>query len=189
MLNSHAYVYDLDGERTKQTFKDGNYLDYNYDALGQLKTALGKESGGASRLHEQFKFGYDYARNLNYRTNNALNQTFGADNLNQLTNITRSGTLTVAGTTTTNATSVTVNSLTAERYGDATFARTNLSLVNGNNTFTAIAQDSLGRGDTNAVTINLPASPSYSYDSNGNLLADGRRTFTYDDENHKGVGS
>ncbi len=33
------------------------------------------------------------------------------------------------------------------------------------------------------MTINLPASPSYSYDSNGNLLADGRRTFTYDDEN------
>jgi len=33
VLNSHAYVYDLDGERTKQTFKDGNYLDYTYDAL------------------------------------------------------------------------------------------------------------------------------------------------------------
>src|SRR6185503_19152571 len=98
VLNSHAYVYDLNGERTKQTFKDGNYLDYTYDALGQLKTALGKESGGASRLHEQFKYGYDYARNLNYRTNNALLQTFNVNNLNQLTNATRSGTLTVAGT-------------------------------------------------------------------------------------------
>jgi len=32
VLNSHAYVYDLDGERTKQTFKDGNYLDYTYNA-------------------------------------------------------------------------------------------------------------------------------------------------------------
>ena len=36
VLNSHAYVYDLGGERTKQTFKDGNYLDYTYDALGNL---------------------------------------------------------------------------------------------------------------------------------------------------------
>jgi len=113
VLNSHAYVYDLDGERTKQTFKDGNYLDYTYDALGQLKTALGKESGGGSRLHEQFKYGYDFARNLNFRTNNALNQTFGLNNLNQPTNVTRSGTLTVAGTTTSAATNVTVNSLTA----------------------------------------------------------------------------
>ena len=26
VLNSHAYVYDLGGERTKQTFKDGNYV-------------------------------------------------------------------------------------------------------------------------------------------------------------------
>jgi len=45
VLNSHSYVYDLDGDRTKQTFKDGNYLDYTYDAMGRLKTALGKESG------------------------------------------------------------------------------------------------------------------------------------------------
>src|SRR5437667_564391 len=44
ILNRHSYVYDVGGERTKQTFKDGNYVDYTYDAIGQLKTALGKES-------------------------------------------------------------------------------------------------------------------------------------------------
>ncbi len=78
---------------------------------------------------------------------------------------------------------MTVNSLTATRYNDATFAKEGFSLADGNNTFTAIAQDAVGRSDTNSVTIYLPASPSYSYDSNGNLLADGRRTFAYDDEN------
>jgi len=48
------------------------------------------------------------------------------------------------------------------------FARTNVSLVNGNNTFTAVAQDSYGRQDTNAVTVNLPSTVSYTYDLNGN---------------------
>ena len=163
--------------------RDRGQTNYTYDVLGQLKTAMGKESGGPSRLHEQFKYGYDYARNLSFRTNNALVQSFTNNNLNQLSTVGRSGTLTVAGTTTTNATSVTVNSLSATRYADATFAKDGFSLADGNNTFTAIAQDAVGRSDTNAVTINLPASPSYSYDSNGNLLADGRRTFTYDDEN------
>jgi len=37
--------------------------------------------------------------------------------------------------------------------------------------------------DTNAVTVNLPATVSFTYDDNGNLLSDGRRLLGYDDEN------
>src|SRR6266508_4876968 len=97
--------------------RDRGQTNYTYDVLGQLKTAMGKESCGPSRLHEQFKYGYDYARNLSFRTNNALVQSFTNNNLNQLSTVGRSGTLTVAGTTTTNATSVTVNSLSEARNG------------------------------------------------------------------------
>jgi hypothetical protein len=43
-------------QRTKQTFTAGNYVDYTYDDIGQLKTAKGKESGGAVRPHEQFGY-------------------------------------------------------------------------------------------------------------------------------------
>ena len=104
--------------------------------------------------------------------------------LNVLSNVTRTGTLTVAGTTTSPATSVTVNGYTAARYNDATFASTNsFTVTNGDNTFTAIANDSLGRYATNSITCYLPATNSFTYDLNGNLLSDGYRTFTYDDEN------
>ena len=151
-LNYHYYAYNLAGQRDWTT-RNGSYVYYTYDALGQLKTAVGYESDFTPRQHEQFKYGYDYSRNLNARTNNLLIQTFNNNNLNQITNITRTGTLTAAGATTSPATNVTVNTLTAARYSDNTFARTNLSLVDGNNTFTAIGQDSLGRSDTNAVTI------------------------------------
>jgi RHS repeat-associated protein len=123
---------------------------------------------------------------LNWRTNNTLAQNFGVNNLNELTAITRNTTsaLTVVGTTTSPATNVTVNAAATILYGDSTFASSNgFTPANGNNTFTAIAQDSLGRLSTNSVTAYLPASTSYTYDLNGNLLSEGTRNFAYDDEN------
>ena len=116
ILNSHAYGYNLAGLRTALTNIAGNYVNYTYDNVGQLKTAFGKESGGTSRLQEQLGYAYDAAGNLNYRTNNALVQTFTNNSLNELTTIGRSGTLTVAGATSSTATNVTVNSSAASRY-------------------------------------------------------------------------
>jgi RHS repeat-associated protein len=89
----------------------------------------------------------------------------------------------VAGTTTTKATNVTVNGSAANRYSDATFALGGFTIVNGNNTFTAGAQDALGRTDTNSITVNLPTTVTCTYDLNGNLTSDGTRGFDYDDEN------
>jgi len=164
-------------------------MNYTYDNVGQLKTAQGFESDQVTpRLQEQFGYAYDKAWNLNTRTNNILRQTFVVNNLNELSSASRSGTLTVAGTTTepgANVTSVTVNTSNALIYADGTFASTNQPLANGYNTYTAIAHDNVGVGrwDTNSLTVNLPASASYSYDLNGNLTNDGTRNFAYDDEN------
>jgi hypothetical protein len=63
------------------------------------------------------------AGNVNYRTNNALVETFSANSDNELSTISRSGTVTVAGTTTSPATNVTVNTTNAVFYtNDNTFA-------------------------------------------------------------------
>ena len=71
----------------------------------------------------------------------------------------------------------------AIRYADATFARTNVSLLNGTNTFVAVAQDALGRVDTNTVAAYLPIAVTFAYDLNGNLRTNGTRIYGYDDEN------
>jgi len=71
--------------------RGGNYVNYSYDNIGEVKTAVGKESGGSTRLQEQFGYAYDAAGNLNYRTNNALVQTFTNNTLNELTSVGRSG--------------------------------------------------------------------------------------------------
>jgi RHS repeat-associated protein len=183
-INAHSYQLNQANQRTQQVFTDGNYVDYTYDDIGQLQSARGKESGGVTnRLHEQLGYAYDAAGNLNYRTNNALVEAFNVNGLNELTTANRSGTVTVAGTTTSPATNVTVNGETAIPYNDATFAKEGFSVTDGINTFTAIARDNYGRSDTNVSTSYLPSSVSFTYDSNGNLTSDGNRCFAYDDEN------
>lgn len=183
VLNAHSYGYDLAGQRTGVTNTSGDYRLYTYDRIGQLKTARGYESNGSPRDHEKHGYAYDGAGNLNYRTNNALVHSFSLNSLNELTSVGRSGTLTVAGTTTSEATDVTVNGQSATRYADRSFSKTGYSLTDGTNTFTAIAQDSLGRWDTNVASTYLPATVTLVYDANGNLTTNGTRLLDYDDEN------
>ena len=184
VLNSHAYEYDFLNRRICQIRTDGSYVDYTYDDLGQLISASGKEPGGTTnRWQEQFNYVYDKAGNLLYRTNHTLAQAFGVNDLNQLTNQSRSGRMSVAGTTSCAATNVTVNTTNAIRYADNTFVSTNHTLSNGTNTFTAIGKDNLGRIDTNIVTAYLPTNSVFVYDSNGNMVYDGQKAFAYDDEN------
>ena len=180
VLNSHAYALDDLGQRTRQTRADGSYVDYGYDDIGQVTSAVGREPGGGLRLHESLGFGYDLAGNLHYRTNNALVQTFGHNSLNELTTVGRAGTLTVAGAVSSPASSVAVNGLSAALYGDKTFARAGFALADGTNTFTAVGQDGAGRTDSHTVAVRLPANAGYQYDGSGNLTSDGALTFTYD---------
>jgi RHS repeat-associated protein len=105
---------------------------------------------------------------------------FRVNSLNELTTNTNGGTLTVVGTTTSPATSVTVNASSATLYGDATFAAASLPL---RTTYTAVAQDSYGRRATNTVTVSLATNVVFQYDGNGNLTNDRARSFVYDDEN------
>ncbi len=185
VLDGYGYTSDPLGLRTNLTRNLGlttNSLGVGYDSIGQLVSWSGKETGGALRQNEQFGFGYDRAHNLNSRTNGALIQTFNTDVVNQLTNITRSGALTVSGVTTVPATNVTVNGLAAQTYGDFTFASQNNTLTNGQNSFTIVARNTYGLGTTNFVSVNLPSSVALQYDLNGNLTNDGTRSFAYDAE-------
>jgi RHS repeat-associated protein len=182
--NSHSYQYDPLGQRTNQTRTDGSFVSYAYDGRGQVTSALAKESGGVTnRLQEQMRYVYDAAGNLRFRTNNAFVQTFSSDVRNQLTNLTRSGTLTVGGNTTWAATNVTVNNLTAARYNDKTWAREGFPLVNATTNFTAIASSAPGWTDTNVLSVNLSNSINLVYDLNGNLRTNGAIIYDYDDDN------
>ncbi len=126
-----------------------------YDNIGQLTSWAATESNGAPRLSEQLAWTYDKAQDLQSRTAGSLVQTFTVDPANQLTNVTRTGTLTVSGNTPAPATSVTVNGQAATTYGDLTFAATNLNPAS--TAFTNIAQNTYNLKATNVLTAALPA--------------------------------
>ncbi len=183
LLDSHSYGYDAANQRISVTRRTEAIVNYTYDKGGQLIAANGFEPGGAPRLHEQLGYLYDAAGNLANQTNSQFVQTYALDSLNQLSYSTRSGKLTVAGTTTGAATNVTVNTSNAVMYSDSTFASTNHGLVDGTNTFTAVARDASGRSGTNLSSAYLQTTNWFTYDANGNMRSDGVKGFDYDDEN------
>jgi len=136
---------------------------------------------------------YDPVGNLNSKKHDAVSTliSFSYDALNRITGSSmgfggNAPSCVVSGSTTTPATSVAVNGNNAMLGDDNTFCldASYVTLQNGANTFTAIAQNASGLASTNTSTVNVIAHNSlYSYDLNGNLLADGIRCFAYDDEN------
>jgi len=185
-LDGYGYQSDPLGLRTNIVRNFGtttSTASMAYDALGQLTNWVAQEGAGTSRLNEQYGWGYDAAHNLHSRANNALSESFTTDAANQLTGISRSGSLTVAGNLLTSVTSLTVNGQTAQVYGDLTFARSGNGLNNGANTYTNVAQNATGKIVTNTLTVNLPLNATLLYDGNGNLTNDGLKSFAYDAEN------
>jgi YD repeat-containing protein len=173
---------DLTGLRINLVRSDGTYANYTYDPIGQLTNAVAREPGGALRRNENYSYDYDAAGNLQARINATLTQTFSADNANKLPSASRSGTLTAAGTANTFAQSVSVNNIGADLYTGQTFATTNgLTLTNGNNQVRFKATDTYSQSVTITQIFNLPATVSYTYDLNGNLISDSARGCDYDD--------
>jgi RHS repeat-associated protein len=138
--------------------------------------------GAIDRLHEQWSYGYDAAGNLIRRGNHQLAETFSVANArNELSSVSASGTLTVAGAASTNATNVKVNGQDAVLYDDQTFAFPGVALTN--TTLTALVSDAQGHTNRHTIRLNAAGTASFQYDGNGNLIFDGRRTFSYDTEN------
>ena len=186
VLDGYGYTHDPLGLRTNIVRDLGlttSSVSVGYDAIGQIVSWVAKEASGTLRWNEQLGFGFDAAGNLRSRTNGSLAQTFNCDSLNQLTNVTRNNAITVSGATPAPATSVTVNGQAAQRYGDMTFAATNLSLAEGANIFTIIAQNAYSLRVTNTINSYLPSTNNCLWDSNGNLTNDGTRSFAYSPEN------
>jgi RHS repeat-associated protein len=179
--NANQRTEEWRGAATTNTVISTNYANYTYDPIGQITSDLAAElAGSANRMNEQLHYVYDAAGNLAYRTNNTLIENFQVNSVNELTTGTNGGRLTVMGTTSSQATNVTVNGTNALLYGDATFAATNMPLTTA---YTAIAKDAYGRINTNTARVSLAINSSFQYDLNGNLTNDGTMSFAYDDEN------
>ena len=185
-LDGYGYTMDNLALRTNVTRNFGlttNSVSIGYDNIGQLTSWIGKEASGSLRFNEDLGFGFDAAGNLLNRTNGGLFQSFTVDSANQLTNINRTGTLTLNGSLPAPALGVSVNGLPAQTNSDFTFAQTNMTLTNGQNTFVILATNAYGVKATNNFSLNSPINTALQYDANGNLTNDGAMSLIFDAEN------
>jgi uncharacterized protein RhaS with RHS repeats len=104
------------------------------------------------------------------------------DNLNRLTSQAPGGPMIVAGSLNEPGT-VTISGVPAVVDAANNFRGT-VPTVSGTNTFTVVARDASGNVTTQEYEIELAgSSKAFTYDANGNLTADGTRTFDWDARN------
>ncbi len=187
-LDEYSYEYDAAGHRTSVQRVDGATVNYGYDDIGEVISAVGSEpyppGTSTQRANENDGYGYDPAENLLLRTNNALIQGFESDNANELVSVTRDNNLlTVAGSVSNNVTALAVNGQAAALYHDGTYAVAGgVPLAQKVNVFTGVVTVA-GVTRTNQFSTELPVTVNLRYDANGNLIWDGLIAYGYDAAN------
>jgi RHS repeat-associated protein len=191
-LPSFSYQYNDANQRTRTTLGDGSYWIYEYDTLGQVKSGKRYWSDGTPVAGQQFEYGFD---DIGNRTNskrggdengsNLRETTYGRNHLNQYDSRTSNGSRysDITGLATFNQTSpatVMVNGQTAYRRGE--FWRSEMGL-GGSSALWQSVTINVG-STTNSGNLFVPPTPEqFTYDLDGNLLTDGRWTYTWDAEN------
>jgi len=185
---SFAYTYNNANQRTRNVEADGSYWVYLYDSLGQAISGHKFWSDESPVAGQQFDYSFD---NIGNRTQalaggdqNGLNQrvaTYTANNLNQYTNRTAPGFVDIMGLAmATNP--VTVNGTVAYRKGE--YFRQQLAVNNSSSAAWQGATNSAAGQTTVTGHLFVPQTPeSFTYDADGNLIQDGRWTYTWDGEN------
>jgi RHS repeat-associated protein len=158
-----SYLYDADGNRTRMTFPDGNYVTYGYDGLDRTTSIL--RSGSATVA----SYSYDAAGRRS-TFNGGLSTSYTYDNAGRLSTLT--------------------NNLAASSYNNQfgfgyTPSSQIASLSRSNDAFAWNAAYNVNRSyTTNGLNQYTAAgAANLAYDGNGNLTSDGSTTYIYDIEN------
>lgn len=163
-----TYQLDLAGNRTRLTWPDANYVQYDYDALNRV-TAV-RENGATSGLGVLATYLYDpLSRRSSITRGNAANSSFTYDLASRLQSLTQN----LSGTTqdvTFGFGYTLAGQLTRRNQANALYAWA-APTVNR-----AYVPDGLNRYST-------VAGVNFNHDQNGNLTGDGTRTMAYDVEN------
>lgn len=165
-----SYAYDIAGRRTRLTWWDGVYVDYDRLVTGELsKVRLNGATSGSGVLAT---FGYD---DLGHRTSllrgNGLTTSYSYDALSRLVSLSHDFSGTAYDTTIGTIAYSPANQVTSTPRSNDAYAYT--AYYNVTRPYTS---DGLNR--------HVTAGPSsFTYDLNGNLITDGTTTFVYDVEN------
>ena len=176
---------------------NGASVGYTYDDLNRLSTVVDYNLSGQNTT----TYTYDPASNVaTVSTPNGLQSSFTYDQLNRLTgmNSSISGYTYTLGATGSRTQAVESNGRTINWNYDGIYRLTNESIASDPDNNNGSASYNLDPvGNRSSMTSTLPGINSGSwgynaddqissetYDANGNVLATGGKTYTYDSENH-----
>ncbi|MBM3852188.1 MAG: hypothetical protein FJ399_03435, partial [Verrucomicrobia bacterium] len=189
---SYHYTYNAANQRSRTTREFGSSWNYSYDSLGQVTGGRKLLADGTPALGLDFAWGFDDIGNRRTATANGLTSAYSANAVNQYTQRTVPPVVEVLGTAAADAQVVVSGAGVpqfAQRQGETFFKQ-----LPADNTETARAlslqiaavRDPTGAAlaATSARSAFVPQSPEqYSHDADGNLVADGRWSFSWDAEN------
>jgi RHS repeat-associated protein len=158
-------AYDLAGRRTRLTWPDGFYADYDYNVVGDM-TAI-RENGATSGVGVLAAYGYDdLGRRTGMTRGNGTTTNYGYDTLSRLSSLTHDvvqGTYDVSYYFTHNP----ANQIASATRANDTYA------WNGHYN----VDRSTGVNGLNQATSSGPV--TLGYDGRGNLTSSGNATYTY----------
>ncbi|HET8726342.1 MAG TPA: RHS repeat-associated core domain-containing protein [Alphaproteobacteria bacterium] len=166
-----SYQYDLAGNRTKLTWPDGFFV--NYDRLTTGEVTKIRENGATTGIGVIATYAYD---NLGNRTSvtfgNGTSQTFGHDPVSRLSSLT----INLTGT---------ANDLTRTFGYNPASQIVSRTSSNDAYAFTGHANGSVASTSNGLNQLATVGGAGASYDANGNLTLDpaSGRTFAYNNEN------
>ncbi len=181
---SYAYQYNSANQRTHATLQDGSYWDYLYDNLGQVISGIRYWSNGVAVAGQNFEYDFDDIGNRTTTGGRASAvSTYNANALNQYTGHTVAGAVDVLGAGNSNA-PITVNNRITARKGEYFHLALPVENTNApvNVVIETIAHGMSNNGKTGQVYV-AKSPETFQYDADGNLINDGRWTYTWDAEN------
>jgi RHS repeat-associated protein len=158
-----SYQWDADGNRTRVTHPDGNYVSYEYDGLDRSSAV--KENGAVTLA----SISYNAKGELTGQSTGVSSQSNGFDNLSRLSSLT----IDAVGTTA----DLTIGLSYSPASQIASRVRSNDSYVYGADT--DVTRYYMANGLNQYVTV---AGVAFCHDANGNLTADGSFVYKYDIE-------
>lgn len=185
------YAYNNANQRIACTMSDGSYWEYQYDALGQVVSGKRFWADGTPVAGQQCEYRFD-------DIGNRASAKFGGDSdgqnlqtssytknlLNQYSQRTVPAVASVLGLATAAAT-VTVNDQSTYRKGEYFWKELNVTNSSAS-VWLAITNKAVNGASSTTVTGNqyIPKTAEmYTYDTEGNLTADGRWNYYWDAEN------
>ena len=187
----HYAAFDQRDRRTRVEREDGSYWEYGYNTRGELETARRGGGTGPAALPQEFDYRYDSIGNRRTATTNGRTEQYEANALNQYLHRTVPGVIPVSGSVAEDA-HVTADYFPAERNGE-TF-RVDLPVDNSAGPVwkafdvTAVRNEAGPAGEDVIATTSRSAfvartPEGFSYDADGNMVADGRWMYAWDAEN------